>query len=337
MAYERTWQFMAVKGPYIPASNVQNPMYFYWIWKRMLTGQSDVGITQGLWTIYASSDGTTSGYDSTDRWGDPFALPNQRITVTGAPIAWIVLTRSIGGVPVYLTIMGSHLSGSTNESNAIWTLSSSAPTGGSTTTTPTITNALRTQGVAGLQPIFNTNIINARHFYGGITSLGDFWIASTVNGEIEYWAMVVAPVGCKTNDAYPVYANGGTYCGSVDHIPFGANKLYTPAADTVGKMYNGATGYPFLAPPFPYAQLDASDVSLYDFPTWVIVGNATTPTVLHARGRVADMGLIAGNVTPTTGATSRPCPIGTCVRDPLGDVKYVTLNQMLVPYNALLS
>jgi hypothetical protein len=337
MAYERTWQFMDVQGPFTPATNVKSVPYFNWVMKRMLLGQTNAGITQGLWSVYGSSDGSTAGMDAVDRWGSPFALPDMRTTVSGAPIGWIVLTTSIGGIPVWLSLLGAHTGGSTNESNLTVTLSSVAPTGGSTTVLPTITNPLRTVALLGTQPTFNADTTNARRYYGGLTSLGDFWIASTVSGEIEHWMTVVAPVGCKVNDAYPVYANGCTYSAAGNSVPAAGSRIFGLAADMAGKRYNGSTGYQFIAPTFQFAQLDASDVSLYDFPVWVMVADSTTPTALHARGRLPDMGIISGVLNPGSGAAARPCSVGTCVRDGLAAVKYVTLNGMVVPYNNLLS
>jgi hypothetical protein len=215
-------------------------------------------------------------------------------------------------------------------------LTVSAPTGGSATALPTMTNTLGNVGNVLAGAAYLNDTTNARRYYGGVTSLGDFWFAKTINGEIEHWAILMAPVGCKSNDSYPVFFKGGTYAASNTTIPFASGALYSTASYDAGKFYNGAAGYAILAPPYPFAQLDASDVSLFDFPAWVIVSNALIPTSLHARGRLPDIGLCSGLVTGS-GSGSRPCPIGTTIKDGLGNVKYVTLNQMIVPYNALLS
>jgi hypothetical protein len=337
MAYERTWQFMAVQPPYTPASNLNNSPHALWTLKRMLTGEADASITQGLWSVYGSSDGSTAGMDAVDRWGSPFALPTFKTASSGQPMAWMVLTRSIGGLTVYLTLQGAVASGSGYETLMPINLTVTAPTGGSATALPTMSNTLGNIGntFSGLN--YNADTTNARRYYGGVTSLGDFWFAKTINGEIEHWAMVVAPVGCKTNDQYPIWVRGGTAFGAAFGVPFGSNALYANQSYDVGKFYNGSAGYSFLSQPYQYAQLDASDVSLYDFPAWVLTSStAASPTSLHARGRLPDIGLCSG-LTGSSPASCRPCAIGTTIRDGSNNIVYVTLNQMIVPYNDLLS
>lgn len=339
MAYERTWQFMPVYGPWLPAANYHTGMQYLWILKNMLRGELGTAVS-GLWNVYYSCDGTTAGTagDGVDRWGTTYTLPgiNDSANAPGGPKPWMVLTRSIGGVTVYLTLKGSTAGGTLSLDAAPMDLSYIAPTGGNATTLPTVGTQLWITNLPS-SPTYNSDVTSNRRNYGGVTTLGDFWFVQTVGGDIEHFVLLMAPVGCKVNDNFPIYATGGGYtAGNASGNVAGSRQLFAALSAPAGRFYNGAIGYPFLVGGNPYAHLDSSDVSLYDFPTWVVVGNSTTPTALHARGRLPDIG-ISASIDVIGQASSRPCALGTTIRDGGNNVVYVTLNQMIVPYNNLVS
>ena len=348
MAYERTWQFMGIQGPRVAASAADGASYGVWMLKVMLTGEVG-GINAGLWTVHGSCDGSTAAMDAVDRWGSTYAVGN--VAYTTNPIlahGWIVLKRNFTvystTYTVYLTLIAADtIAGNYMRYTVIAALA--APTGGSTTVNPTQTQVIfQNYSNTGGQVVYQADFSNTRRWYGGINSIGDFWFAETIAGEVCVGWYFGQPIGCKTNDQAPFVmfgnylhvANNGLY-------PFAGQCLYTRVANYTtpgigpGMYYNSSVGYPALIQPPPYNLLDTSDVSLFDYPAWVVVGNATTPTASHARGRLPDVGLCTGYLLQSgTIASHRPCNVGTTIRDG-GNVAYVTLNQLIVPYNALLS
>jgi hypothetical protein len=88
---------------------------------------------------------------------------------------------------------------------------------------------------------------------------------------------------------------------------------------------------------YPFTLLDITDVSIFDFPAWIAVysSNTTAPTNTHARGRLPDVGVATNVKSVSAGNQSRSTPVGTTIRDQLGNVAYVTMNALILPYNAL--
>ena len=329
MAYERTWQFLPVQGPYANPAALYSVGYFNSILKQMLMGQVGTAVS-GLWTLVGSSDGVTSGYDTTDRWGSTAFAASDAIK------PWVILSRVMNGVTFYLTLvnptatlyyyMTTHLSGT-------------RPSGGNTTTAPTQNNLIYTSTILPGPGGYAGDTTSARRIYGGMTTLGDFWIAQTVLGDVEQGVLVMAPVGCKTNDIYPVYMHA-TSCRSTSSMDPFCNFLLN-GQPTNCRNYVGTSGwYSALLPPFMYQHLDVSDISLYDFPAWILIQNtqqSASATQAHARGRLPDVGIASGAAGAGTQSGARPTPVGTVIRDGSNNVIYATLNVLIFPYNALLS
>jgi hypothetical protein len=348
MAYERTWQFMGMQGPRVATSFADNGGYNAWAFKAFLMGQIG-GINAGLWTVHGSCDGAVAAMDGVDRWGATY-VPGQvayNTTPTGAH-GWTVLKRNFTvystTYTVYITIIATSFNVS-NQGQHTMVASLAAPTGGSTTANPTQTQTIFSNFYTGAGNVtYGGDFVNSRRLYGAINSIGDFWFAETISGDVAQAWYFGQPIGCKTNDQAP-FAIFGCYSHGpgVGQYPFAGYSNYTRSSGAVnatgsmpGLYYNGAVGYPALIAPPPWSLLDISDVSLFDYPAWVVVGNAQTPTQSHARGRLADVGLNTGYAGSGTISLHRPCNVGTTIRDG-GNIVYVTLNQFIVPYNALLS
>jgi hypothetical protein len=317
--------------------------------KAFLMGQVG-GINAGLWTVHGSCNGSVAGMDGVDRWGSTYVAGSVAYnTNLNLAHGWTVLKRSFTvystTYTVYLTIIAAD-QGLLDVMRYSVVAAIAAPTGGTTTANPTQSQVIfQNYYNTGGQVTFGADLSNTRRWYGAINSIGDFWFVETITGEIHAGWYFGQPIGCKTNDQSPFVMLGSfQHVSNNGNYPFSGNSLYVRATSSSaqgiapGLYYNSSVGYPALIQPPPYNLLDVSDVSLFDFPAWVVVGNAAAPTASCARGRLADAGLCSGiTLTSTPVASQRACNVGTVIRDLSSSIKYVTLNQMIVPYNALLS
>jgi hypothetical protein len=354
MAYERSWQFLPMQGPRVAASIADHSSYSLWMLKSFLKGEIG-GATQGLWTCVGSSDGTTAALDGVDRWGTVFNIANVPYTdAAGGAHAWIVLSRSYTVNAVSYTVyllLSAHGYGLLNNGMCATVMSIAAPSGGTPTVDPTFTQAIHTHSTQNINAHrYAGDFVNSRRWYGGLTTLGDFWFIETITGEISRAFYFAAPVGTKANDQAPFYVNiADNYIGGTTTLifPFHGGSLFSRGLITAqggampGLFYNGSAGQPVLVAPPDWGTssfTDASDISLFDFPAWVVVANNTnaTPGSVHARGRLPDTGLCSGSLGSTS-AAMRPVNVGTTIRDAANNVIYVTLGALIVPYNALLS
>lgn len=346
MAYERTWQPMAMQGPRVAVSAADIAGHYAWELAQMLLGRIGTATT-GLYTVYYSCDGSTAGTpgDTVDRWTGTYDLakiPNSPAG-TGSH-GWMVLTRPITvGITtfnVYVLISSSGFGASctarTNVSVGLGT-----PTGGTTTADPTMSLlAFACSFQSNVAGDYGTDFTNPRRYYGNLSSSGDFWFISTVTGELAQSTLFFNPVGTKSNDQCPFFGGHHTaYAGGGAH-PMGGPYIFTRGTQasgnaSIGLYYNGSTGYPVLDAPPAFALLDASDASIFDKPAYVTVGNSTSPTAIHSRGRLPDVGLSCGITTPGIPSSFRPVNTGTTIKDP--DtllVMYSTVQAMILPYNA---
>jgi len=313
---------------------------FLWELAQFLLGRTGTSTTP--WTLVGSSNGSAAGLDGVDRWTATYTLAN--IPHSEAPTGahgWMVLSKGFTVNSTTYTVrilLSSHgiQAGDTARITIVTCLG--VPSGGSATADPTMPIQIGSSYMTGGAPNLSTDFTNGRRLYGNMSTDGSFWFAETITGEIAYCATLIQPVGTKANDICPFWNHGGNANHTGQNFPYSGNSLYIRGATAnVSTYYNGATGYSALEAPPNYVLLDASDVSLFDRPAFVVVGVDTTPSAIHARGRLPDMGLTCGFNSNTPSAT-RPCNVGTTIRDPLTtNIMYVTLNQVIVPYNALLS
>lgn len=336
MAYELTWQFTAPQGPRVATAIANAISWYLWNVKNMLTGGT--GATQGLWTVVGSSDGTAySMVDGVDRWGttyDPAKIP---YTTTANAHGWIILTRTIGTQQLWLVLSAHTLS---TANSYIFYMSGVVPTGGTLTVTPSTTVILGGMNdAAGLAAGYSaTDFVNNRKFYGAMSTEGYFWCAETIVGDISAGTFFQKPAGCKTNDQWPFFFYNMVHNTSNAVYPFTGTSLYSVSSGgttNVTRLYNGANGYQWIAPPPAIVKTDVSDISLFDYPAWVLVGSDAANTTVHARGRLMDMGLCSGNTGSPSSA--RPVNVGTTIRDLSSNIVYVVMNQAILPYNALVS
>lgn len=347
MAYERTWQPMAAQGPYVATTHTDGVARFIWTLAQMLLGRIGTATT-GLWTIHGSCDGTAFGLsDGVDRWGSVYDVSKiPWATTDGSTHGWMILKRNwtVNATPftTYLLLAANGGFAATSGQAYIF-CGLGTPTGGSTTTNPTI--PIKVFGPVNRNSVGVSNandFTNPRRFYGNMTSNGDFWFCQTIQGEIVAGAALVNPVGTKPNDQCPFFGFEHYLITAVGGVPFGGAYLYNRGSDTnnvcsPSTYYNGAANAaPAIDQPPAFALLDASDVSIFDKPAFITVGNAAAVTGLHSRGRLPDTGLSCGVVSGTA-AQHRAVNIGTTIKNQLSEIEYVTLNQMIVPYNGTIS
>lgn len=324
---------MPVDGPRTATSTLDSGAHTAWVLKRLLTGASVAGYTAGAWTVMGSSDGTTAAMDGVDRWLTEANVVYSIATAT--PHSWIVLRSpaAINGTYCYLLI-GCQENGASSQGNVH--VSPGPYSGNSTTADPTsaISNG---NGVAN--PFFSDDVTNPQRFYGALSTVGDFILFSTIQGIVRTFHTVMNPVGCKSNDQFPYFAwlGAGTGVGPMVSGALNVTGGVTTSLRATMDYALVAAGTRWLGllhpPAASTAQVDVTDSSVYDFPAWVMVNNAsgyTTATVTHPRGRLPDVGII-GSL-----ATAPPVAAGNTILVN-GNIAYVTAGNLLLPYNAPVS
>jgi hypothetical protein len=345
MTYERVWYPMAVQGPRVATSAADSVAYHLWTLAQMLLGRIGTAPAGAKWSVYGSCDGTTAALDGVDRWTSTYnasLIPYQSAEANGNPHGWMVLTRqqvvNSTTYNVYLLLAANGISNGSSTGFRMAKAGLGTPTPGSTQGNPGMSVFVFNNNGPNLGATdYSTDLTNPRRYYGNMTANGDFWFAETITGEIAAGGMLYQPVGVKTNDQCPFFGFHFNTFNTQASYPFSGNSIFTRSAVAPGTYYNGATGYPAIDQPPVFALTDAADVSLFDKPGFVTVGNSTTPTAIHSRGRLADTGVCAGVIAGGGAAGQRPVNVGTTIRDGSSNVVYVTLNQLIVPYNALLS
>lgn len=332
MAYEKTWQFLAPHGPRTATSAADGFGWWLWSLKAMLCGEIGTA-TQGLWSVVASSDGVAYGYDGVDRWGATYDPAKLVYTNGSVAHSWIILTSTIGGKQLWLLLEAK---GPTSGFVGV-VMYGSLPTGGTLTASPT--SAVHIGGVdsafGGQSVSYAADVVNGRSHYGAVSTTGDFWMTETITGQLSYAVVFQAPVGCKANDQWPFYFKFKATTSSYTALQ--GSVMFTPvnAQESQCRFYNGAAGFEHLVPPPTYVKTDVADNSLFDYPTWILVGNDASMTQIHARGRLADIGCTTSYLG--LGAAGRIVNNGTTIRDGSNNIVYVTMGQLIVPYNALVS
>jgi hypothetical protein len=213
MAREKNWQFVWNSDYASPASALDLHRYTLWFIAATLTGNFG-GITgAGLWTLYASSDSVTAGTDSTDRWQLAGPYDGTKI-VRGASTAahsWIVLKSPyVNGSYWYLII-------SFNTSNDLYikiSWSKTAPSGGSTTATPSDATTGWGFGSTSLptatEQLFSQSSATAHRFCMALAEDGQFFFFGLKTGQsfLTHTLWFVPLYGYRSSDQYPVFTWG---------------------------------------------------------------------------------------------------------------------------------
>lgn len=150
-----------------------------WMWMSFLTGSisGTAGRTGAIpsgarWTVVGSSDGVTAGLDGSARGlvGASFDPTKWVRASPGTAHSWIVLSKVINGSTFYMVLEWA----SSVDYQWSWAMTKTAPTGGSVTNAPTLTN----------HTIF-TNLTMLPSAAGGAT--GGLRGSITVDADGHFW------------------------------------------------------------------------------------------------------------------------------------------------------
>lgn len=187
MTFEKTWSFALNTVPTDQSTNLQRIRSWGYQLKSFL-------VSTAGWTVTASSDSSTSS--SSDLWSGLSALV---FNSEGSAHSWIVIKSPVG---IVAGANGSY----TGDQSRLWvcifcgrndsyqeevkfSYHREAPTGGSTTATPTSTNQI-------IRPYWANASISNSHFHFACTSAGNFWAAGSQDGAAKLWQMIgILPLG----------------------------------------------------------------------------------------------------------------------------------------------
>jgi hypothetical protein len=322
--FEKTWAF-DLNRAYTPASALDLTRYTMWLLAATLTGNIG-GLTQGLWTLYASSNSVTAGTDSTDRWVLAGPYDGTKI-VRGSGAAahsWIVLkSPTIHSANFYMILSFN----SAADDKIRISFMKTAPTGGSTTATPTSTDQWwpNNTSLAAADWAMNAAAADNSRFSTGLTSAGDFYfvgckqLAGLPNLIITFHGLS----NKKASDLYPVWAAVEYRSGGVARIN---NGNWIGTAGNPGAAVGGNAGRhaisgvwcvnPWLIPAYndaggagtasnTPAVADSIDGTYQDWPIWIMMGSAgAVPS--GVRGRLADFAFCANTVASLAEASVSP-------------------------------
>jgi hypothetical protein len=291
-----------------------------WLIKAMLTGQVGT-VTQGLWTVVGSSDGTTAALDGVDRWGATFNAA-KLVNATGAVAhSWIVL-QSPAALGHYV-LLSLNVAASRD---IAWTFSPVAFTGGSITVDPASTKPISMTSAAS-----SANL--AVHKCSRVTDVdGNFWlfVGQTGTGKVQFLLGLQKLMDFHASDTNPVVAcwqfdesTGDTIARSSGVWNSASVSATSPAfrarsANSGAASVELAALVPSFAGSFPFnsteiATTDAADGSYGYFPTYVYAMTASHKSI---RGRLPDVGTApastgTGVVSPASGPLTNVCVGGS--------------------------
>lgn len=181
-----------------------------WSLKAHLRDQIVTGTMSGtrhansIWTCYYSCDGTTAGTagDGVDRWT---TYANVVQNTSGSAHSWIVLYNSDFGIYCILD--------ANSTTNGLrFTFTKTAPTGGTTTTGPTATNAwipTTSDGTSSSVTIIGDDVVATTHYTHFVTtSDGSFIFLCSRSGVNSFttFASLTRSVGAHVNDTNNYFA-----------------------------------------------------------------------------------------------------------------------------------
>jgi hypothetical protein len=338
MAYERSWSF-SFDNFYTATSQLDYCRWQFWALKALLTGQLG-GLTQGLWTMYASCDSVTAGTmnDGVDRWGSTYTPANIVRGTAAAVRSWYVLkSPTMNGVTVYVTFSFD----GTDDRSATLMHSIVAPTGGTTTARPTASGERPFSDSLGLALYWNGAGFGLTSVNLSLSTTGDFiffaFRSGATSGPYANTAvMVMAPVDCHASDTRPIFTfkYGGAEGGLLD-TAFNHQMMSSPLAANGCATQNSAgtdshAGLPVIGGQVVPGTPDVLTGKLITLPAIVQVHTSVGGT-WHLRGRLPDIFL-----QPDSGSSASYVKPGTAIMDATGNVTHVCVGGVIFfPANSI--
>lgn len=225
MGLERIWQHSWNNGPSSGSTNALLSASQLFFMKQLLLGAvpltdlngNSIASPSGVWTVYGSSDSSTSGLDGVDRTGSTFNSAKWVSATTGTAHTWLVLKSPTTGFGpgCYLIIDYSNASGVNYVNIAVC---KTAPTGGSITTKPTTTDSTAYQSKQ-----LNDGTTTPFVFSGILSTIGDFamFAQKTGSAQAQFCLLGSFLAQAKTGDLFP-YAFYSEYGTSAAGVPSGS-------------------------------------------------------------------------------------------------------------------
>ena len=319
--FEKTWQMDMNRQAEDVTTVLRVSASILLYLKKFITGAlgfkdgsgNAVGSPSGLWTVYSSNDGA-GGFgngDSVDHWA---TVANVIRANAGTNHSWMVLKSgtSFGGLgyPIYLIM---DVSGGSDSSPVVMSLSKSAPTGGTATAAPTASDQT---GLSSSNMAMNDNTTSATRCNGAMATDGNFVMYTGKNGgAVPYFgALVMSTVAAEVPVA-DAAAFFGLFAGSTaapggfkDSFLMGLNVRSRNGSNNANPStpciwVPAGTTTPFTVCQISAPGTDGTDGLYFDFPVYWGQASSTAGSI---RGRVADLFLApqnapAGTVDPTAG------------------------------------
>lgn len=271
-----------------------------WYLKAFAKGEIG-GAASGLWTCAGSSDASTAGMDSSDRWGSSFDA-TKLVRASGAVAhSWIVLANS--GLGCYLLIDWN----TSLDQTCNFTIAKSAFTGGSTTAAPTATGSITFSSQQ-----FINGTLTAAHMFGLLATDGDLNVkfGQDGTGQFTFGLAILALTETRSGEAHNIwpiveYNTGGIWQRSSLNVSSSTLVKGRNYDNTVAVVASLVAPYvaSSTAAQSDIATTDATDGKYGDFPIWLQV---TTTSHKSRRGRIRDIlwapeSTAVGAVEPTSG------------------------------------
>lgn len=301
--FENTWAYSS-NVEYTPVSTVNHATRILWTLAATLTGNTG-GLTLGLWTLVGSSDGVTAGHDSTDRWSLASYDATKFVYASGASAhSWIVLqSPSINGNPWYVIFTCN-----TTGTDFAYLISKTAPTGGTTTATPTSTDTWcpgsNTPGSTSFTTgTYSTGATTKFRTTIGLTSGGEWYFLQATAGTrvVRLFLTFRALSNYDANDLAPVWAvydNAvtGVLRGQMSGITVDGITFYNwsrKAVDLTNTGYRNFVGCLTVYNPSeadfqnPQSALQEYNGGYGEYPVLILHG-LNVSSITDIRGRVSD-------------------------------------------------
>lgn len=304
-----------------------------WLLASVLLDLVSTGTTAGsraansIWTCIGSSDSSTAGLDGSNRWTSTFTASKLVWAASGVAHSWIVLYNSTLGLYLCLDLVNA------TATNLGIFFSSTAFTGGSTTTRPTATkeftcgDAATASPVAGTFSTFiaDTSVATAQYAHFSVDESGRFNFAQsrTTAGLFHSFLFLANTTNTHSNDNTPYFAGldaqaasrgaptwggPGGGAGLARSLRIGGRK-----ADDSGNMTTGGPGGILVNNVGGTAAWDAQPVDTRSgvWNSWPIVmyDTSSAGSYYGYRGQLQDLYAVGaptvGGSYPTTGSPTQ--------------------------------